>query len=166
MANQYRARTTCAALLITGALAAGCGSEQPNQATTASVSSNDTGDGLQKTKNTPQWQRLTVRASSYTLAPDETRPEGDQIGAFGDKLSPEDNVIAVSRDLLRAGLSHGTRVRIEGLDGTYTVLDKMHRRWKNKIDILFAKRRRALEWGVQTVEIRYRTTDKRLADNR
>ncbi|WP_423822292.1 hypothetical protein V5738_18390 [Salinisphaera sp. SPP-AMP-43] len=163
MANRYR--TICTTLLITGTLVAGCGNEASHQAAAASASKDNTGDSLQKTKNTPQWRRLTVRASSYTLAPDETRPEGDQIGAFGDKLSPEDNVIAVSRDLLRAGLSHGTRVRIEGLDGTYTVLDKMHRRWKNKIDILFAKRRRALKWGVQTVEIRYRTTDKRLADN-
>ena len=98
---------------------------------------------------------MTVKASSYTLDPRETRPEGDQVGAFGEKLSPEDKIIAVSRDLLRAGLVAGTKVRIKGLKGTYTVLDKMHRRWRNKIDILFARRKRALDWGVQTVTIRY-----------
>lgn len=101
------------------------------------------------------WKTMTVKASSYTLAPHKSRPTKPRLGAFGDVLSPGDKVVAVSRDLLRAGLTAGTRIRIEGLSGTYTVLDKMHRRWRDKIDILFDKRKRAREWGVKTVTIRY-----------
>ncbi|RJS93246.1 3D domain-containing protein [Salinisphaera sp. Q1T1-3] len=109
-----------------------------------------------QTDEVDPWSRMEVRASSYTLDPRETRAAGDQIGAFGHKLSPDQKIIAVSRDLFRAGLIDGTEVRIEGLDGVYTVRDKMHRRWREKIDILFAKRARALKWGIQTVTIHYR----------
>jgi len=74
-------------------------------------------------------------------------------------LEPGDKAIAVSRDLIRQGLTHGTKIRIEGLPGTYTVQDKMNKRWRNKIDILFRKKTRAREWGRQKVEIEYQVAD-------
>ena len=101
------------------------------------------------------WETLEVTATSFTLAEEETKQGNIGLTAFGDQLEPGDKAIAVSRDLIRLGLTHGTKVRVEGLPGTYTVQDKMHRRWRNKIDILFAKRKRALKWGRKNIEIQY-----------
>ncbi|WP_027178925.1 3D domain-containing protein [Maridesulfovibrio bastinii] len=76
------------------------------------------------------------------------------VGAWGDKLKPGIKAIAVSRDLLKKGLTRGTKVKIEGLKGEYTVLDKMNRRWRNKIDIYFGvDLEAAREWGKRKVEI-------------
>lgn len=46
-------------------------------------------------------------------------------------------IIAVSRDLLDK-YPAGTKVKIEGTsyDGIFTVMDKMNKRWTNRIDIL------------------------------
>jgi 3D (Asp-Asp-Asp) domain-containing protein len=64
--------------------------------------------------------------------------------------------IAVSRDLIEAGLTRGTRVRIDGLPGEYVVLDKMARRWRNKIDIYMGEDvDAARRWGVREVRIRW-----------
>ncbi|MES1924206.1 hypothetical protein [Salinisphaera sp. T31B1] len=104
------------------------------------------------------WQTMEVTATSFTLAEDETKRGNVGLTAFGDLLEPTSKAIAVSRDLLRKGLSYGTKIRVEGLPGVYTVRDKMHRRWRDKIDILFARKKRALEWGRQTVTIRYLPT--------
>ena len=64
-------------------------------------------------------------------------------------------IIAVSRDLLtRYGLRNGTRVKIGGLRGFYTVRDKMNKRFKKRIDIYMGtNRRRALRWGRRSVTI-------------
>ena len=107
------------------------------------------------------WETLEVTATSFTLAEEETKRGNIGLTAFGDQLEPGDKAIAVSRDLIRLGLTHGTKVRVEGLPGTYTVQDKMHRRWRNKIDILFTKRKRALEWGRKKIEIQYQVADAR-----
>ncbi len=105
------------------------------------------------------WETLEVTATSFTLAEEETKQGNIGLTAFGEQLEPGDKAIAVSRDLIRLGLTHGTKVRVEGLPGTYTVQDKMHRRWRNKIDILFAKRKRALKWGRKNIEIQYLVAD-------
>ena len=105
------------------------------------------------------WETLEVTATSFTLAEEETKRGNIGLTAFGDQLEPGDKAIAVSRDLIRLGLTHGTKVRVEGLPGTYTVQDKMHRRWRNKIDILFTKRKRALGWGRKNIEIQYQVAD-------
>lgn len=81
-------------------------------------------------------------------------------GAWGDTLKPGIKAIAVSRDLLRKGLTRGTKVKIEGLEGEYTVLDKMNRRWKNKIDIYFGVNLDAArDWGRRKVEISWEDND-------
>lgn len=105
------------------------------------------------------WKTMEVTASSFTLAEEETKRGNIGLTAFGDRLKPGAKAVAVSRDLLRRGLSHGTKIRIEGLPGTYTVQDKMNKRWRNKIDILFKKKARAREWGRQKVEIEYQVAD-------
>lgn len=81
-----------------------------------------------------QEHSLVVKASAYTSSVDET-DSTPNIGAWGDTLKPGMKSIAVSRDLLDMGLNHNQEVRIEGFEGTYRVLDKMHKRWNKKIDI-------------------------------
>lgn len=113
----------------------------------------------EKADSAVAWETMQVTASSFTLAEDETKRGNIGLTAFGDVLQPGDKAIAVSRDLIRQGLTHGTKIRIEGLPGTYTVQDKMNKRWRNKIDILFTKKKRARQWGRQKVEIEYLVAD-------
>lgn len=96
---------------------------------------------------------LSVQASAYNSLPGQT--EGDPArAAWGDRLEPGMKVIAVSRDLLEMGLDYNTEVRIQGLPGSYRVLDKMHPRWKRKIDIYMGEDiQAAREWGVRQVTI-------------
>ncbi|EKF74725.1 lipoprotein [Alcanivorax hongdengensis A-11-3] len=96
-----------------------------------------------------------VRASAYTLSEAETKKGNVGLAAWGDQLKPGMKAIAVSRDLIQAGLTHNTEVTIEGLPGTYTVLDKMNKRWTDHIDILMADRQDARDWGRQDVTIRW-----------
>lgn len=103
-----------------------------------------------------EWKSIKVVATAYNSTKSQT--EGDPfIGAFGDSLKPGMKSIAVSKDLYRLGLKKDTFVYIEGLKGIYLVKDRMHERWKNKIDIymgtdiISAKR-----WGRKKVNIHYR----------
>ncbi|MEQ8260014.1 MAG: hypothetical protein RH947_06950 [Alcanivorax sp.] len=101
-------------------------------------------------------QRRTVTATAFNSLPGQGHGEDHSLAAWGDTLVPGMKAIAVSRDLLAAGLDYGTAVKIEGLDGTWYVRDKMHARWRNKIDIYLGEdREAALEWGRRRVEIRY-----------
>jgi len=104
-------------------------------------------------------QSLTVTASAYTSTREETDSTPNQ-AAWGDMLKPGMKSIAVSRDLIKLGLSHQQEVRIKGFEGTFRVLDKMNKRWKNKIDIYMGKDvQKAREWGKQQVVI-YWSNDK------
>lgn len=99
---------------------------------------------------------LRVIATAYNSASQQTDSTPD-IAAWGDKLKPGMKVIAVSKDLMNAhGLSRGSRVRIKGLDGEYVVLDKMHPRWRKKIDIYMGvDRSKAKRWGKREVTIHW-----------
>lgn len=98
--------------------------------------------------------QLEVTATAYTSAIDETASHAPGITAWGHRLEPGMKVIAVSRDLIQKGLTYNTRVRIKGLEGTYRVLDKMHPRWRNKIDIFMGTdKQKALHWGKRKVII-------------
>ncbi len=106
----------------------------------------------------PPEQSLTVTATAYNSLPGQT--SGDPaLAAWGDRLEPGMKVIAVSRDLLELGLTRGSRVRIEGLQGDYRVLDKTAARWTRRIDIYMGTdRERALAWGKRSVEIYWTDT--------
>ncbi len=96
---------------------------------------------------------MEVTASAYTSSVGET-DDTPSLAAWGDTLKPGMKAIAVSRDLIAAGLTHNTIVRIEGFEGEYRVLDKMNRRWEKKIDIYMGNdRKKALQWGKQKVMI-------------
>lgn len=104
-------------------------------------------------ENIQNWQSRSVTASAYNSL--EGQGSGNSaISAWGDTLKPGMKVIAVSRDLIEKGLTYGTPVKIEGLEGVFIVRDKMNSRWKNKIDIYMGtNREKALQWGRKKVEI-------------
>jgi 3D (Asp-Asp-Asp) domain-containing protein len=79
-------------------------------------------------------QELVVTATAYNSLAAQTDHKPN-LGAWGDEILPGMPVIAVSNDLVLAGLTRGTIVRVEGFDQEFVVLDRMHRRWSNKIDI-------------------------------
>ncbi|MET2984534.1 3D domain-containing protein [Aureibaculum conchae] len=105
------------------------------------------------------WKTIKVTATAYN----STRAQTDgspQLTAWGDSLKPGMPYIAVSRDLLRMGLKHNTPVKIEGLNGIYLVKDKMHYRWRKKIDIYMGKDIKAARaWGRKKLEIQYGVID-------
>ena len=97
--------------------------------------------------------QMQVKASAYNSVAEQTNDQ-PAIAAWGDELRPGMKVVAVSRDLLREGLTYGTEVRIEGLKGRYVVMDKMNKRWSRKIDIYMGENvEAAREWGVREVTI-------------
>ena len=109
-------------------------------------------------------QHRTVTATAFNSLPGQGHGEDHTLAAWGDTLVPGMKAIAVSRDLIGAGLTEGTAVRIDGLEGTWYVRDKMHARWRNKIDIYMGEdRAAALEWGRQRVELRWNPGDERLS---
>ena len=105
--------------------------------------------------NFEDWNKITVTASAYNSL--RAQGEGNPlITAWGDTLQPTVQSIAVSRDLIRKGLTYKTPVTIEGFEGVFIVNDKMHPRWRNKIDIYMGEdKKKALKWGRRKVEISY-----------
>ena len=102
------------------------------------------------------WESREVTATAYNSLAYQTNSQ-PSITAFGDTLIPKMKCIAVSRDLLKLGLKHNTRVTIEGLKGVYLVKDKMNKRWKDRIDIYMGKDiKAAKKWGIKKLEIRFR----------
>jgi 3D (Asp-Asp-Asp) domain-containing protein len=98
---------------------------------------------------------LKVTATAYNSLPSQT-DHTPNIAAWGDKLVPGMKAIAVSRDLLSKGLIRGTKVKIAGLPGTYTVLDKMNKRWRRKIDVYMGNNvKAARKWGRRDVQIQW-----------
>ena len=101
-------------------------------------------------------QRMTVRATAFnsTRAQTDSRPTQS---SCGDKLVPGNKVIAVSSDLADKGLTCGTEISIEGLEGKWTVVDRTSARHKNQIDIYMGRDiKAARKFGVQEVEIVWR----------
>lgn len=103
-------------------------------------------------------RQLRVQASAYNSLPGQTDDQ-PALAAWGDTLQPGMKAVAVSRDLLREGLTRNTLIEIEGLPGRYRVLDKMHPRWTRKIDIYMGEDVQAARaWGVRQVTIRWQPT--------
>lgn len=75
---------------------------------------------------------------------------------MGDSIKPGQKWIAVSRDLLKKGLAYNTMVKIDTFEGVYLVKDKMHSRWRNRIDIYMGEDvNKAKEWGRRKITISY-----------
>ena len=102
------------------------------------------------------WVPLQVTATAYNSLPYQTSYEHPAITAWGDSIKPGLKWIAVSRDLLNKGLGYNTMVKIDTFEGVYLVKDKMHSRWKNRIDIYMGDNvEKAKEWGRRKVTIKY-----------
>jgi len=98
---------------------------------------------------------MKVASTAYNSLKDQTSAH-PFLGAWGDKLVPGMKAIAVSRDLIPKGLTHNTKVKIEGLSGEYVVKDKMNKRWTNKIDIYMGlDTKAAKDWGKREVTITF-----------
>lgn len=101
------------------------------------------------------WHDIKVTASAYNSVSNQTNAN-PHITAFGDSLKPGLNYIAVSRDLFRKGLKRDTPIKIKGFDSLFFVKDRMHPRWKNKIDIYMGTDvKAARKWGRRKVSISY-----------
>jgi len=98
---------------------------------------------------------MEVTATAYNSV--ESQTSGDPaITAWGDTLVPGMKAIAISRDLLDSGFYHTMELNIEGLPGSYKVLDKMNLRWTKKIDIYMGTDvSLAREWGKKKVTINW-----------
>lgn len=100
---------------------------------------------------------LVVTATAYN----STRAQTDALpnrGAWGDRLEPGMKAIAVSPDLVKKGLQRGTKVRIDGIEGEWIVLDRTPSRLSNHIDLYMGVDvAAAREWGRRRVTIRWST---------
>ncbi len=101
------------------------------------------------------YDTIQVTATAYNSVEAQTKKGNPALAAWGDTLEPGMKSIAISRDFLKEDLlEHNSEVKIEGLDGTYEVLDKMNKRWTRKIDIYMGlDEEAAINWGKQQVEI-------------
>lgn len=102
------------------------------------------------------WDTLCVYATAYNSLNYQTNSGNPTLTAWGDTLKKNTKSIAVSRDLIEKGLTHNTPVKIQGFTGIFLVKDKMHARWKKKIDIYMGKNvKSARNFGKQELEIYY-----------
>ena len=104
---------------------------------------------------------MEVTSSAYNSVVSQTTSTNPALTAWGDTLKPGVKSIAVSRDLIKLGLTHNTKVNIKGLDGTYLVKDKMNKRWTKKIDIYMGLDIKAAKaWGKQNVTLSWDNKEK------
>jgi 3D (Asp-Asp-Asp) domain-containing protein len=97
-------------------------------------------------------QSMVVTATAYnsTRAQTDSTPH---IGACNEPVMQGVNLLAVSSDLMKAGLTCGTKVKVEGF-GDFVVWDKMDERWKRRIDIHMGQKvDKAEAWGKKKVRI-------------
>jgi len=96
---------------------------------------------------------MVVTVSAYNSVPSQTN-DRPNLAAWGDRLEPGMKVVAVSRDLLAEGLSRGTLMRIEGLEGEYVVLDKTASRLVRRVDVYMGTDvEAAKQFGVRQLRI-------------
>lgn len=104
-------------------------------------------------------QSLLVTATAFNSLPKQGQGNPN-VGAWGDRIMPGVNAIAVSDDLVSLGLTRGTRVRIEGMKNEYVVLDRMPAKWKKRIDIYMGNDVKAARaWGKRDVKIYWTVPD-------
>ena len=103
----------------------------------------------------PKVNRRMVKVTAYNPLESQTDSTPFE-AAWGDRV--REGIIAVSRDLEKEGLTRGVEVHVAGM-GKYIVLDRMHYRKRNQIDIFMWKYKDAVTFGVQQREIEWRIHD-------
>lgn len=110
---------------------------------------------------------VKVTATIYHAVPGQTDSTPDLTASMFkiDLKNPrKHNIIAVSRDLEALGFELGTQVIVSGageLDGIWNVEDRMHSRWKRKIDFLVNITRKGGKWENVTIK-KYNGKNKRV----
>jgi 3D (Asp-Asp-Asp) domain-containing protein len=105
-------------------------------------------------------QTLHVTATAFNSLPKQGHGDPN-VGAWGDRIAPGMNAVAVSADLVSLGLTRGTKVGIEGLRSEYVVLDRMPAKWKKRIDIYMGNDVKAARaWGRREVKIYWTVPDE------
>jgi len=94
-------------------------------------------------------QPLTVTATAYNSLPAQT-DSTPFIAAWGDRVFY--GMVAVSRDLEAAGITRGTVVHLESL-GYFIVLDRMHKRKRNQVDVWMRTQQEALKFGLKKLKL-------------
>ena len=98
-------------------------------------------------------REMEVTATAFNSVAAQTDHQPN-LTAWGETLHPGMKVVAVSRDLIDEGLGYDVHLRIVGLPGKYRVVDKVHRRYRRRIDIYMGKDvDAAREWGKRQVTI-------------
>ncbi|MBT8295573.1 MAG: 3D domain-containing protein [Gramella sp.] len=101
------------------------------------------------------WVTVCVTATAYNSVESQTQ-YNPKITAWGDTLRPGMHAVAVSRDLIKLGLDHNAKIKIEGFDSIFLVKDKMHYRWRNRIDIYMGNNvKKARKFGRKKLNISY-----------
>lgn len=95
---------------------------------------------------TAKKKSLTVYVTAYSSTPDQT-DDTPFITASGETVS--DGIIAANF------LPFGTHIQIPKLFGAkiFTVEDRMHKRFNNRVDIWFPDRASAVDFGIKKAEI-------------
>lgn len=88
-------------------------------------------------------KRYICMVTFYTPSSDET-DSTPYITASGARVRL--GICAISRDLEKLGFTFGRSIYVKGL-GSFEIQDRMHRRWKNRIDILVMSKRQARRFG-------------------
>lgn len=103
-----------------------------------------------------QRQTRVVTASAYTTRPSELASRKSKKTACEDRLDPKSKgqTIAVSMDLVKAGLDCGMVVKIDGLSDGFVVTDHMPPKVRNHIDIFVGNDvKMAKQWSKRRVTI-------------
>lgn len=101
-------------------------------------------------------QSRVVTATAYTERPKELVNKRSRKTACADNLDNKSKgqTIAVSPDLVKAGLQCGTVVTIEGLSSGFVVNDHLPAKDRNRIDIFVGNDvKMAKEWSHRKVKI-------------
>ncbi|MFP5221589.1 MAG: hypothetical protein ACLGSA_04810 [Acidobacteriota bacterium] len=101
-------------------------------------------------------QSRIVTATAYTMRPSEISNKKSKKTACDDHLTPQSKgqTIAVSPDLVKAGLKCGTVVTIEGVSSGFVVTDRVPGKHRNHIDIYVGDDvQMAKEWSRRKVKI-------------
>lgn len=95
---------------------------------------------------------MIVTATAYNSVPAQT-DRTPRIGACNEPVEPGTNLLAVSPDLMKAGLACGTRVSVDGF-GEFVVWDRMAARWRRRIDLHMGRKvEKAEAWGEKKLRI-------------
>lgn len=94
--------------------------------------------------------KVAAQATAYNPLPKQT-DSTPEITAIGTKVR-EDYTVAVSPDLLKEGIvAYGDIIYVYELGKFYSVEDRMHERFKKRIDIFIRDKKVAQEFGLQIV---------------